>query len=666
VNKKNKEARRIIAQTIPVFYTHTARPSKRHRMGRNAEYFDQTINPHPAASYTHFVGSPGGPHKKRSSLQKWDERLQQMARARENMAKICQPIVASQLSAAGLSPRFEPEVIVARACKCLTDVTYAFIPDPYTGSCEVPIHQCGQHERMPPPDPTKLRERIGPRTLRLIVESWLGGGPVYLVAYRMSEEQVSTIAGEKYLTRFQVDGALIETERDDDIGSHGSITVRNGTARYRRAASCIFRAILACDEIVSGNRRHDRVSNADRGKGNNTTDPYGWIPLTEDELMDFLTKARASGLLICVVKNSNGNKSSNGRGYRNQTGENNSNYYYYYIRIVSRYQIAVRNSAEWNELIQKSFKEFFASELAAMKLEDEEDEMIDKQAQAESWEIDPEGPYSEPSTAGLSKTAQPTKNESHPGRLEEEEEGTREEELPRQESQQSHERRNDDDHDYDPLIAVDDGVVGSFGEVEPPPIDNTGEESSKPHNIRHFGIWQVFGGLQGFESCYLGLEVEKDVMRVWGFPGNACDIKGLAPAGQQNLRLGTGSVRQYDVDDMIPVFKGFEYESRSLSNFTDPNPPFEHVEQSPRKTIPVSEEVMAINEDFWCTIESVKPDEIIFTFSEEANRLDNLLDSPEYFGRYRLARLEPDEPHAHDRAATATNGKKVWQLSKLS
>ena len=663
MNKKNKEAGRIIAQTIPVFYTHTARPSKRHRMSRNAEYFDQTINPQPA-SYRHFVGSPGGPHKKRSSLQKWDERLQQMARARENMVKICQPIVPSQLSAAGLSPRFEPEVIVARACKCLTDVTYAFIPNPYTGSCEVPIHQCGQHERMPPPDPTKLRERIGPGTLKLIVESWLGGGPVYLVAYRMSEEQLSTIAGEKYLTRFQVDGALIETERDDDIGSHGSVTVRNGNARYRRAASCIFRAILACDEIVSGNR-HDRVSNADRGKGNNTTDdPYGWIPLTEDELMDFLTKARASGL-ICVVKNSNGNKSSNGREHGNQTGENNSNYYYY-IRIVSRYQIAVRNSAEWNESIQKSFNEFFAPELAAMKLEHEEDEMIDKQAQSESWEIGPEGRHRKPSAAGgLSKSAQPTKNESHPGRLEEEEEGTREEELPRQESQQSHERRNDDDHDYDPLIAVDDSVVGSFGEVEPPPIYNTGGESSKPH-IRHFGIWHVFGGPQGFESCYLGLEVEKDVMRVWGFADSALYLKDLAPAGRQNLRLGTGSVHQYDADVMIPVFRGFEYESRSVSNFTDPDPSFEHIEQSPRKTIPGYEEVMAINEDFWCTIESVKPDEIIFTFSEVANRLYNLLDSPEYFGRYRLARLEPDEPHARDRAATATNGKKVWQLSKLS
>lgn len=659
MNKKNKEAGRIIAQTIPVFYTHTARPSKRQSMGRNAEYFDQTTNPQPA-SYTHFVGSPGGPHKKRSSLQKWDERLHQMARVRENMVKICQPIVPSQPSAAGLSPRFESEVIVARACKCLKDVTYAFIPDPYTGSCEVPIHQCGQHERMQPPDPTKLRERIGPGTLKLIVESWLGGGPVYLVAYRMSEEQLSTIAGEKYLTRFQVDGALIETERDD-IGSHGSVTARNGTARYRRVASCIFRAILACDEIMSGNR-HDRVSNADRGKGNNTTDPYGWIPLTEDELMDFLTKARASGL-ICVVKNSNGNKSSNGRGYGNQTGENNSSNYYYYIRIVSRYQIAVRNSAEWNESIQKSFNEFIASELAAMKHDYEEDEMIDKQAQAESWEIGPEGPYRKPSAAGLSKTAQPTKNESHPGRLEEE--GTPEEKPPLQESPQPHVRRNDNDHDYDPLFAVEDSVVGSFGAFGPPPINSTGDESSESQT-RYFGIWQVFGGPQGFESCYLGLEVEKDVMRVWGFPGDAWDIKDLAPAGQQNLRLGTGSVHQYDVDNMTPVFKGFEYESRSVSNFTDPDPQFEHVEQSPTKTIPVSEDVMAMKEDLRCTIESVKPDKIIFTISEEGNRPKNFLDSPEYFGRYRLARLEPDETHAHDRAGIAMNGKKVWQLCKLS
>jgi hypothetical protein len=658
VNKKNKEAGRIIAQTIPVFYTHTARPSKRHRMGRNAEYFDQTINPQPA-SYTHFVGSPGGPHKKRSSLQKWNERLEQMARARENMVKICQPIVPSRPSAAGLSPRFEPEVIVARACKCLTDVTYAFIPDPYTGSCEVPIHQCGQHERMPPPDPTKLRERIGPGTLKLIVESWLGGGPAYLVAYRMSEEQLSTIAGEKYLTRFQVDWALIETERDD-IGSHGSVTARNGTARYRRAASCIFRAILARDEIMSGNH-HDRVSNADRGKDNNTTDPYGWIPLTEDELMDFLTKARASGL-ICVVKNSNGNKSSNGRRYGNQTGENNSSNHYYYIRIVSRYQIAVRNSAEWNEPIQKGFNEFIASEIAAMKLEDEEDKMIDKQAQAESWEIGLEGLHRKPSAAGLCKTAQPTKNESHPGRLEEE--GTPEEKLPLQESPQPQVRRNDNDHDYDPLFAVEDSV-GSFGAFGPPPINSTGDKSSESQT-RHFGICQVFGGPQGFESCYLGLEVEKDVMRVWGFPGNAWDIKDLAPAGQQNLRLGTGSVHQYDVDDMIPVFKGFEYESRSVSNFTDPDPQFEHVEQSPRKTIPVSEDVMAMKEDLRCTIESLKPDEIIFTISEEENRPKNFLDLAGYFVRYRLATLEPDEPHAHDRAAMATNGKKLWQLSKLS
>lgn len=336
------------------------------------------------------------------------------------------------------------------------------------------------------------------------------------------------------------------------------------------------------------------------------------------------------------------------------------NYEYYYVRVVPRYLIAERNSMEQREEMQRMIEELFAPMPAEMELENiEEDAMTGYQT--DNSEIGADGPAEKPLASVPSKTTRPPENESHPGKLGE---GIREEKPPLQESPQAQVRRKDNDHDYDPLFAVEDSV-GSFGAFGPPPINGTGDKSSKSQT-RHFGIWQVFGGPQGFESCYLGLEVEKDVMRVWGFPGNAWDIKDLAPAGQQNLRLGTGSVHQYDVDNMIPVFKGFEYESRSVSNFTDPDPQFEHVEQSPRKTIPVSEDVMAMKEDLRCTIESVKPDEIIFTISEEENRPKNFLDLAGYFLRYRLAILEPDEAHAHDRAATAMNGKKLWQLSKLS
>ena len=655
MNKKNKEAGRIIAQTIPVFYTHTARPSKRYRMGRNAEYFDQTINPQPA-SYTHFIGSPDGPHKKRSSLQKWDERLQQMARVRENMVKVCQPIVPSQpSSAAGLSPRFEPEVIVARACKCLTDVTYAFIPNPYTGSCEVPVHECGRDEPKEEEDPRKLRQRIIPNTLKQMVDSCLAGYPKYLVPHRMSLEKLSTIPGGKYLEMFEVDADLLESERHG-IDSHGSAIGRDGTARYGRATSCIFRAILAYDEIP-GSNRDCKVSDIDPAKGENAADPYGWIPLTDNDLVGFLTKARATGLFL-RIKHHERSKITSGQEDVNKQSQN---YEYYYVRVVPRYLIAERNSMEQREEMQRMIEELFAPMPAEMELENNMEEDAMTGYQTDNSEIGADGPAEKPLASVPNKTTRPPENESHPGKLGE---GIREEKPPLQESPQPHVRRNDDDHDYDPLIAVDDGV-GSFGAFGPPPINRTGGESSKSQT-RHFGIWQVFGGPEGFESCYLGLEVEKDVMRVWGFPGNAWDIKDFAPAGQQNLRLGTGSVHQYDVDDMIPVFKGFEYESRSVSNSTDPDPQFEHVEQSPRKTIPVSEDVMAMKEDLRCTIESLKPDEIIFTISEEENRPKNFLDLAGNFLRYRLAILEPDEAHAHDRAGIATNGKKLWQLCKLA
>jgi hypothetical protein len=615
------------------------------------------VYPQPKSG-TLVTAAPGGlPKKKPSSSEKWCEWMEKLARFRDNTERVFQPIRPMQpFTVAGPQPKFEPEVIVGEPCKrYLRQVTYSPLPNPYTGSCELPVHECGRDEPKEEEDPRKLRQRIIPNTLKQMVDTYLAGYPKYLVAHRMSLEKLSTIPGGKYLEIFEVDADLLESERHG-IDSDGSAIGRDGTARYGRATSCIFRAIQAYDEIP-GSNRDCKVSDIDRAKGENAADPYGWIPLTDNDLVGFLTKARATGLFL-RIKYHERSKITSGQ---EDVNKHSQNYQYYYVRVVPRYLIAERNSMEQREEMQRMIEELFAPMPAGMELENiGEDAMTGYQT--DNSEIGADGPAEKPLASVPNKTTRPPENESHPGKLGE---GIREEKPPLQESPQPHVRRNDNDHDYDPLFAVEDSVVGSFGAFGPPPINGTGDKSSQSQT-RHFGIWQVFGGPQGFESCYLGLEVEKDVMRVWGFPGNAWDIKDLAPAGQQNLRLGTGSVHQYDVDNMTPVFKGFEYESRSVSNFTDPDPQFEHVEQSPTKTIPVSEDVMAMKEDLRCTIESVKPDKIIFTISEEGNRPKNFLDLAEYFGRYRLARLEPDETHAHDRAGIATNVKKLWQLCKLS
>jgi hypothetical protein len=288
------------------------------------------------------------------------------------MEKIFQPIIPPQPSpAAGPRPKFEPEVIVGETCeKCIRGVTYSFLPDPYTGSCELPVHPCGRDEPNEEQDASKLREGINPKILKVMVDRWLAGYPKYLVANRMSLEQWDTVPGEKYLARFEVDAAVIESKghgsdfRNSAIGGDGS-------ARYGSATSCISRAILACERIQSGNSRHDEFGEIGRADGYNADDDlYGWVSLGEDEVVAFLTKARATGLFL-RVKHREGIKFTNGQGDGN---EGSQNYHYYYVTIVPPSQIAARERKEQNEQFERMKKEMIKEMLADLESEAEEEE----------------------------------------------------------------------------------------------------------------------------------------------------------------------------------------------------------------------------------------------------------------------------------------------------
>jgi hypothetical protein len=201
--------------------------------------------------------------------------------------------------------------------------------------------------------------------------------------------------------------------------------------------------------------------------------------------------------------------------------------------------------------------------------------------------------------------------------------------------------------------------------------------SAQQHNAqnRHYAIQDVLDGRTEKESWYLGLEIEEGVTRIWGFPGVSADMMKPKSQGNSGRR-----VNRRDDENKCQVCYGLEYPSRTMSGFLfGLFPLLEDVEldiKGNRATQDNSNPfsfardkgLQIIQDNATCKIESIKPNEIIFTIPKRKDYCWKYFGLTKSFGgRYRLLLLSNGENNDRSHSSRpATNGKKLWALCRVA
>jgi hypothetical protein len=322
--------------------------------------------------YVHGSLPAAGPYRKnrQTSVAKWDVWWEQARRIMENMEKVFKGF--SPQAVASAAPRGIPtEIIVGRACeKCMT-VDYVPLPDANTGSYDVnhddvcknrdkPVEEENSQRRL-----VNIHEKISPETLKRMVDSWLMEYPKYLAAYRLPLERLSALPASGELKWYEIDAAKIKNNGNAKEEEEEGERMVN---EPRPHTNYIVRAIQSWDQSPGGSVSNDYASDTTE------EDVYGWVPLTENEVFDFLTKACATAMVCHVVYSRN----SDGNGVDDGQQENG---HWYYLKIVPPHEIAARDQREQNAMINRMKKEMYTEMMSELKREEEEEEAIYNQAE---------------------------------------------------------------------------------------------------------------------------------------------------------------------------------------------------------------------------------------------------------------------------------------------
>src|ERR671925_571406 len=355
---------------------------------RNDYYYDnysrihaQPVGPLGAGGNYAHGNIPAGPHQRNrpTSLQKMAEKWELLASITENMEKVSEsfslPAGVVVVVAAAANRGIPTEIIVGRACENCMTVDYVPLPDAYTGSYEDVNHDVCKNRGKPLEEGEdsqrrsviNTREKISPETLKRIVDIWLRGYQKYLAAYRLPLERLlSAVPASGELKWYKIDAANLKNNSNAEE-EEGERMVNEP----RPHTNYIARAIRNSDQSPRGS-----VSD---GYASDTTeeDVYGWVPLTENQVFHFLTKARATAMVCHVVYSRNGN-SNGGSGDGDGPEENG---HWYYLKIVPRYEIVAREQREQNAMINSMKKEMYTEMISELKKEEEEEEAIYNQAE---------------------------------------------------------------------------------------------------------------------------------------------------------------------------------------------------------------------------------------------------------------------------------------------
>jgi hypothetical protein len=267
--------------------------------------------------------------------------------------------------------RIPPEIIVGTVCEKCGSVSYLPLPHPYTGSYDVVnLCECNNRDKLVEEKDSQrrlvnIRERISPETLKRMVDSWLIGYQKYLAAYRLPLERLSALPASGELKWYKIDAANLKNNGNAKEKEEGERMVNEP----RPHTNYIARAIRNSDQSPRG-------SVSDGYASDTTEDVYGWVPLTENQVFHFLTKARATAMVCYVVYSRDGNGSGGGDG---DGPEENGRWYY--LKIVPRYEIVAREQREQNAMIKNMIKEMYTEMMSELKKEEEEEEAIYNQAE---------------------------------------------------------------------------------------------------------------------------------------------------------------------------------------------------------------------------------------------------------------------------------------------
>jgi hypothetical protein len=204
--------------------------------------------------------------------------------------------------------------------------------------------------------------------------------------------------------------------------------------------------------------------------------------------------------------------------------------------------------------------------------------------------------------------------------------------------------------------------------------------SARQHDAqsRHYAIQDILDGPTEKESWCLGIEIEEGVTRIWGFPGVSADM--MKPKSQEQGNGGRG-VNHQDDQNKCQVCYGLEYPSRTMSSFLfGLFPLLEDVEldmkgngatqdnNSNLLSFPGDKGLQIIQDNGTCKIESIKPNEIIFTIPKRKDYSWKYFGLTKSFaGRYRLLLLSNGENNDGSHSTRpATNGKKLWALCRVA
>jgi len=276
----------------------------------------------------------------------------------------------SPQAVASAAPRgFPTEIIVGRVCEKCMSVSYVPLPDANTGSYDINHDDICKNRDKPVEEEEdsqrgsviNIHEKISPEILKQMVDSWLMGYQKYLAAYRLPLERLLSalpVSGE--LKWYEIDAAKLKNnsnaEEEEEKEGEGMVNEPRPHTNY------IVRATRSWGQSPGG-------SVSDGYASDTTEDVYGWVPLTENEVFDFLTKARATAMVCHVVYSHNGDGNGGGDGDGQQ-----ENGHWYYLKIVPRHEIVAREQREQNAMINSMRKEMYTEMISEFKKQEEEEE----------------------------------------------------------------------------------------------------------------------------------------------------------------------------------------------------------------------------------------------------------------------------------------------------
>jgi hypothetical protein len=517
-----------------------------------------------------------GPYRKNRQawLAKWDVQWEQARRITENMEKVFKG--PSPQAVASVAPRGIPtEIIVGTVCEKCGTVSYLPLPHPYTGSYDV-VNLCACNNRDKPVEEDSQRrsvnihEKISPETLKRMVDSWLMGYQKYLAAYRLPLEQLRALPASGELKWYEIDAAKLKNNgnAEEEEGERMVNEPRPHTNNY------IVRAIRNSDQSPGGSVRDDQTIDAAEDVF------YGWVPLTEDEVFDFLTKARATAMFCHVVYSRNGN-GSGGDG----DGSEENGHWYYYLKIVPPHEIAAPEQREQNAVIKSMIKEMYTEMMSELKKEEEEEKEQAIHNHAEPREDDKENHSGsdlreEPTiAAGRDRLrARPTRErqnkQSKKQDHEQKQQPQRQEELDNNNGLPSRSKEKDEILKISEIRAQQyfEHIFGSNHDSAYPSSDNS--------RYCRYAIQDLIDGPTDKQSWYLGLEIDKGDTRIWGFPGESTQMMHPKSRELQRQLLGVGGINDHPDDgkNRQQVCYGMEYPGRMMSSFLFGLPPLEDIE----------------------------------------------------------------------------------------